>query len=47
MMNSFEVEEKSLERVKQIVKEEMEKALELKVPVVVDLGVGGNWLEAH
>jgi len=43
----FEVEKKSLEKVKQTVKEEMERALELKVPVVVDLGVGENWLEAH
>ncbi len=43
----FEVEEEILEQVKTIVKEEMEGAMELKVPVVVDLGVGDNWLEAH
>ena len=30
-----------------IVKEEMENALVLKVPLVVDLGTGDNWLEAH
>ena len=30
-----------------IVKIEMENALELKVPLLVDLGMGYNWLEAH
>jgi DNA polymerase-1 len=43
----FEVEKEHLEDVKTVVKEEMEGALELKVPVIVDLGVGANWLEAH
>jgi DNA polymerase-1 len=43
----FEVDEEFIEEVKAIVKEEMEGAMELKVPVVVDLGVGKNWLEAH
>lgn len=43
----FEVERDALDEVKQVVKEEMEGAMELKVPVVVDLGVGENWLEAH
>ncbi len=32
---------------KKMVKEEMEKALTLKVPIKVDLGEGANWLEAH
>ncbi len=43
----FEVEKDYLEEVKQAVREEMENAMELKVPVVVDLGTGDNWLEAH
>ncbi|MFH1863112.1 MAG: DNA polymerase I [bacterium] len=43
----FEVEREALEEVKAVVKKEMEGAMELKVPVVVDLGVGNNWLEAH
>jgi DNA polymerase-1 len=30
-----------------MVKEEMENAFSLDVPLVVDLGVGNNWLEAH
>jgi DNA polymerase-1 len=43
----FEVEKDALDKVQQAVKEEMEGALDLKVPVVVHLGVGENWLEAH
>ena len=30
-----------------IVKTEMENALELEVPLVVDIGTGKNWLESH
>ena len=30
-----------------IVKTEMENALELEVPLVVDIGIGKNWLESH
>jgi len=29
------------------IKETMEKAVELKVPVKVDFGTGKNWAEAH
>ncbi|TKJ38353.1 DNA polymerase I [candidate division LCP-89 bacterium B3_LCP] len=43
----FEVEREAIDEVKTAVKEEMENAMKLKVPVVVDLGVGENWLEAH
>lgn len=35
------------ERVERIVREEMEGAATLAVPLVVDCGVGRNWLEAH
>jgi len=43
----FEVYEDELEIVSKIVKEEMESALELKVPLLVEIGVGENWAEAH
>ncbi|MGI8402553.1 MAG: DNA polymerase I [Gemmatimonadaceae bacterium] len=41
----FEVLPEELEQVKKLVKYEMEHAAELSVPLVVDLGVGQNWLE--
>ncbi|HEY8853312.1 MAG TPA: DNA polymerase I [Gemmatimonadaceae bacterium] len=41
----FEVIPSELERVQELVKHEMEHAAELSVPLVVDLGVGKNWLE--
>ena len=36
-----------VERLKQILKDEMEGACQLKVPLRVDIGTGNNWLEAH
>ncbi len=44
---NFDVLPDELERVKQIVKEKMENASALKVPLTVDMGEGANWLEAH
>ena len=44
---NFDVLKSELETVKGIVKQEMENAITLKVPLVVDMGVGQNWLEAH
>jgi DNA polymerase I len=43
----FEVAEDELDRVELVVREEMERALELRVPLVVDIGYGKNWFEAH
>ncbi len=43
----FDVVPGELEEMEKIVKELMESAVELHVPVKVDIGVGGNWLEAH
>jgi DNA polymerase I len=36
-----------LEEIKSLVKFEMENAVSLKVPLIVDMGTGNNWLEAH
>ena len=44
---NFNVLSSELEKVKQIVTEEMEQAIELKIPLKVDMGIGENWLEAH
>lgn len=35
------------EAVERIVREQMEGAAKLSIPLVVDIGVGKNWLEAH
>ncbi len=43
----FEVYDKELEGVSQLIKTEMESAWELRVPLKVDIGVGKNWAEAH
>ncbi|MDO5608294.1 MAG: DNA polymerase I [Capnocytophaga sp.] len=43
----FDVPKSELETVKEAVRFEMENAFKLAVPLVVDLGVGQNWLEAH
>jgi DNA polymerase-1 len=36
-----------VERVKAVVKREMEGAMNLGVPLDVSVGAGRNWLEAH
>jgi DNA polymerase-1 len=41
----FEVPREELDAVQQLVKYQMEHAAQLSVPLVVDLGVGPNWLE--
>ena len=42
-----EVPKSALEPVRQAVVEEMERVVELAVPLRVDVGVGENWREAH
>ena len=42
----FEVPPDELERMMDLVRSRMENVVELRVPLVVDLGVGPNWLEA-
>lgn len=44
---NFNVVEEELDIVKSIVVSEMESVIQLKVPLVVECGVGKNWLEAH
>jgi DNA polymerase-1 len=43
----FEVREEAVEKVSDGVRERMAAAAELAVPLVVDVGVGANWDEAH
>ncbi len=43
----FEVPESELDEFKEVVRDIMENVVELKVPLVVDIGIGQNWLEAH
>ncbi|MCH8077968.1 MAG: DNA polymerase I, partial [SAR324 cluster bacterium] len=43
----FDAPREEVERLKVLVTEEMEGAMELKVPLEVEIGVGENWLEAH
>ncbi|WBL25978.1 DNA polymerase I [Zunongwangia sp. HGR-M22] len=43
----FDVYKPELEKIKTLIKSEMENAYQLEVPLDVDLGVGQDWLEAH
>jgi DNA polymerase-1 len=43
----FDVFKPELNKAIAIIKEEMESAYELKVPLIVDIDHGFNWLEAH
>ncbi len=43
----FDVPEGEIEAIKALVKDEMEGALALSVPLVVDVGIGSNWRQAH
>jgi len=43
----FDVHKSELEEVQELSRTLMESAMELKVPVIVDSGLGQNWLEAH
>lgn len=42
----LDVPEAEIESISRMVKREMEGAIELKVPLVADVGVGANWLSA-
>ncbi len=43
----FDVYKPELEDLKPIIKKEMMEAMELEVPLEIEMGVGKNWLEAH
>jgi len=44
---NFDVPEYELNKVHNLVREEMENAFRIDVPLLVDIGVGQNWFEAH
>ena len=43
----FDVPKDEVDALQTMVKREMENAFSLDVPLVVDIGIGTNWLEAH
>ena len=43
----FDMKKSEKEILMKIVKEKMEQTISLDVPLVVDMGVGENWLVAH
>jgi DNA polymerase-1 len=44
---NFDVRPGELDRVKEITRKEMEHATTLSVPLLIEMGEGKNWLEAH
>jgi len=44
---NFDVYKPELTIMHEIIKTEMQQAVQLKVPLTIDLGIGENWLEAH
>ena len=43
----FDAHKSEVEKLKPVIKNLMETSLPLKVPVLVDIGIGDNWLDAH
>ncbi len=43
----FDAHKNEVDELKFVIKELMENALPLNLPVVVDIGIGDNWLDAH
>ena len=42
----IEAPEKEAERVVELIRREMESAVELNVPLKVEIGIGDNWMDA-
>jgi DNA polymerase-1 len=43
----FDVHQSEIEIIKPIILSNMQNALKTKVPLLAEIGVGKNWLEAH
>lgn len=43
----FEINEKDLDKASKVINDAMVNAISLSVPLVVDIGIGDNWDEAH
>ena len=43
----FDVFKPELEKIKSLVKSEMENAYKISIPLEVEIDTGENWLEAH
>ena len=43
----FDVPDDELELMKELIKEKMENVVKLSIPLIVDIGEGKNWIEAH
>jgi DNA polymerase-1 len=43
----FEVDDREIDQMRKLVREEMEGVITLSVPIRVDMGMGKNWDEAH
>jgi DNA polymerase-1 len=43
----FDVPKSEAEQMKKIIQDRMQNAIKMKVPILVEVGEGTNWLEAH
>jgi DNA polymerase-1 len=43
----FDVPKAEIEIMKNIIESRMKNAIDMKVPILVEVGQGSNWLEAH
>ncbi|MEG0698251.1 MAG: DNA polymerase, partial [Algoriella sp.] len=43
----FDEPKDEVEKVSELIKSTMEAAMQMDVPLIAEVGVGDNWLEAH